>query len=153
MIEKFEFNGETFNKGDVTAEVPEKIKWAISSVKPVANKCLANSGKMAQETGAKMVEGYLITTYHDKEQVECVGHVWNEYHGIQFDISASLINDETVKDNTYFPHKTYLVADALRQANPFPFGPEHVVFSTRVKNNEKKVREHLNSNPDTAVVE
>ena len=153
MIEKFEFNGETFTKGDVSAAVPEKIKWAISRVKPVANKCLANSGKMAQETGAKMVEGYLITTYHDKVEVECVGHVWNEYNGIQFDISASLINDETVKDNTYFPHKMYLVADALKQADPFPFGPQQVVFSTSVKNNEKKVRDHLNTNRGTTATD
>jgi len=145
MIEKFEFKGEAFVKVSVSDEVPEKIKWAVNRVNPIANQCLKNSGKMAKETNAKMVEGYLITTFHDMEEVECVGHVWNEYQGIQFDISAGLVNQENVKENGYFPHKIYPLADALIRPDPFPFGPEHVVFSTNVKNNEREVRDYLNS--------
>ena len=121
-MEKFEFNGETFTKGDVANDAPEIIKWAVNRVKPRANKCLENSGKMAQETGAKMVEGYLVTVFHDKEEVECVGHVWNDYQGSQFDISANLINDESVKENYYFPHKAYEFSDALKQTHPFLLG-------------------------------
>ncbi|MET3981007.1 hypothetical protein ABIB62_003526 [Mucilaginibacter sp. UYP25] len=45
------------------------------------------------------------------------------------------------------------MAGALKQAAPFPFGPEHVVFSINVKNNEKKARDHLNSNLDTAAAD
>lgn len=151
MKDKFEFNGETFAKGDVTAEVPEKIKWALKRVSPIMNECLKNSGKMAQETGAKIVEGFLVTEYHDKDELECVGHVWNEYQGVHFDISASLIKNGNVKGNAYYPHKTYLVGDALKQPVPFPSGPLHVFFSTNVKNNEKKVRDHLNGKSDVVV--
>jgi len=143
-MENFEFDGETFMKGEVMAEAPEKINGAVKSVNPIENACLENSGKMARKTGAKMVEGYLVTEFHDIEEVECVGHVWNEYGGIQFDISAGLIENDKIKNNTYFPVKTYLVADARKQANPLPSGPVSVVFSTGVKNNEKKVRDHLN---------
>jgi len=92
-----------------------------------------------------MVEVYLITAFHDKDEVECVGHAWNEYGGTHFDITAGLIKNEKVKSNTYFSEKTYLYEDASIYIVPFTMGKLQLSFSTKVKDNEKNVRDYLNN--------
>lgn len=151
-MNKLNFKKIEYENVKVNSLLPEIFKKELSSNFLKPGKCLSNSYQIAiQNDEIKMVEGFLITTYEDKT-IEAVGHVWNKYNDIYFDLSKDLIvSDKKIENSKYFKASEYYAVDISteekRKISSDIYNLEtetHIVFKTNVQSIEKELRDFLN---------
>lgn len=142
-MDKFIFQKEEYIAIGI-GQVPQGIKTKIRTLTQKKGMCLGNSRDIAEKSGCNIVEGYMVTKFNDDREDECVGHAWNEYNGVHFDLTAPLTNEPNVEESHYFVKEIYTAKelytyyDIIRNAMKFS-------FKTNVKETESAVRAYINS--------
>jgi hypothetical protein len=112
MIKKLSYKNKEYSP-IVVHECPKDILPKIKNIDLKLEGCTVNSYKIAKKVNCQMIEGFLVTVFSNKKEIECVGHVWNLLNDTHFDMSITIIDREHVKENFYFPILEYNPADAL----------------------------------------
>lgn len=129
------------------SELPFDVKRLKFKPEIELGACTRNAYLAAKDTGCNIVEGYLITYFKDDQPLECVGHVWNELDGVNFDLSIP--DNENVKRLQYLAREVYPIS----KSKTFPvYQHPHnkiILFMTDVKRKERIVRNLLQERFDS----
>jgi hypothetical protein len=99
---------------------------------------------VAKLSECEIVEGFLITQFPDKEEHDVVGHAWNSYKGIHFDVTRSLTPDADRVTHQYFVREIYDWDVANTTWEFYPETGEKLNFKTDVNAIELEVRDQVN---------
>jgi hypothetical protein len=145
--------------------IPEEIANLIKSIEFKEGECLFNSYKISKRINSvNVVEGFLVTLF-ENEQIDCVGHSWNEINGYYFDVTIGLKNHkQKIRQNIYYHDIKYNAVDAkfldkiTGKTDKFGFyiTEKHLVFTSNVKTLERKIKikliKDLNDNDENDLI-
>ena len=145
-MEQLKFNNKTYLKIDIK-NIPGGLEKTCKNVLLIKGQCLKNSYEIAKATSSMLVEGFLITKFIDKNELDCVGHAWNIYNDIHFDLSVDLVNTSNVESNFYFVKEIYEHSKAnITPMDFFDVSKKLLQFKSDVLLLELKVRHFINLN-------